>query len=35
MINRENLRNYDKNTFIDIITGLLYDRETLKIVGCL
>jgi hypothetical protein len=35
MITNENFRNYDKNTFIDIITGLLYDKETLKIVGCL
>jgi hypothetical protein len=27
------LINYDKNTFIDTITGLLYDKQTLKIVG--
>lgn len=33
MITNENLRNYDKNTYIDIETGILYDKETLKIVG--
>ena len=25
--------NYDKDTFINIDSGLLYDKETLKIVG--
>lgn len=25
--------NYDKDTFIDTDSGLLYDKETLKIVG--
>lgn len=27
------LINYDKNTLIDTNTGLLYDKETKKIVG--
>lgn len=25
--------NYDKDTFINVDSGLLYDKETLKIVG--
>ena len=32
-MNKENLRNYDKDTYIDITTGILYDKETLKMVG--